>query len=148
MGSAYTLHVEGSSVTAATVNPMTAPSYTLAAGGSDYFQFTLASIQDLTISTSGMTDVTGALYDNSGRLLAMDANSGDMSNFRIQRSLLMGIYFIRVSGDSSTVMGAYTLNITGVSVATVMLDAMNTGAAMGTLAAGVSDYFQFTLASA
>ena len=144
---AYTLHVEGFSVTAATVNPMTAPSYTLAAGGSDYFQFTLASIQDLTISTSGMTDVTGALYDNSGRLLAMDANSGDMSNFRIQRSLLTGIYFIRVSGDSSTVMGAYTLNITGASVAAVMLDAMNTGTAMGTLAAGVSDYFHFTLTS-
>ena len=142
---AYTLNITGASVTAATVNPETAPDYTLTAGVSDYFKLTLASAQPLTVSTSGMTDTTGTLYNDSGALLAMAESGGDMSNFRIDRPLAADTYFIRVSGNTATVSGAYTLNITGASVTTVMLDAMNTGTVMGTLAAGGSDYFQLTL---
>ena len=144
---AYTLNVTGASVTTATVNPETAPGYTLTAGVSDYFKLTLASAQNLAIYTSGMTDTTGTLYNDSGALLAMAESGGDMSNFRIDRPLAADTYFIRVSGNTATVSGAYTLNITGASVTTVMLDAMNTGTAMGTLAAGGSDYFQLTLTS-
>ena len=140
---AYTLNVAGSSVTTATVNPMTAPSYTLAAGGNDYFKLTLASAQHLTVSTGGSTDTTGTLYDAQGALLAMAGSGGDMSNFRIERPLAAGTYFIRVSGGSSTVTGAYTLNIAGASVTTATVDPET--APSYTLTAGVSDYFQFTL---
>ena len=144
---AYTLHVEGSSVTTATVNPMTAPSYTLAAGANDYFKLTLAAAQRLAVYTGGSTDTTGTLYDDSGNFLAMEAGGGEGNNFRIERLLVAGTYFIRVSGNTATVSGGYTLNVEKAgSVSTAEVDPSTTTSTIDP--AGDSDYFQFTLASA
>ena len=140
----YTLNLEGSGVTTATVNPMTAPSYTLAAGKSGYFRFTLTSNQLLAIYTSGTTDTAGRLYDARGMLLTTDENGGDGNNFRIERLLDSGTYIIRVSGNDMSTTGGYTLNLEGSGVTTVMPGSMTEA----TLSAGGADYFQFTLTSA
>ena len=137
----YTLNLEGSGVT--TVMPGSMTEATLPAGGAGYFQFTLESAQVSVIYSSGTTDVIGRLYDARSVLLITDDDSGAGRNFRIERPLAAGTYFIRVSGNTRTVTGAYTLNIAGASVTTVMLGSMTTGM----LAAGGDDYFQFILES-
>ena len=136
----YTLHVEGD--TAVTLGSMTEGM--LAAGGSDYFRFTLTSAQPLAIYTSGRTNTTGRLYDDRGVLLASDSLSGAGLNFEIVRQLDPGTYFIRVNGADTSIAGDYTLHVEAVSATTVTLGSM-TGS---TLPAGGSDYFQFTLTSA
>ena len=140
----YTLHIEGASVTTTMVNPETPPSHTLAAGGNDYFQFTLESTHSLTIYTGGRVDTTGILYNDRGMLLAMDESSGDMSNFRIEHPLDPGIYFIRVSGANRGTAGDYTLHVEAGSAAITVTPGSMTGS---TLAAGDSNYFHFTLES-
>ena len=136
----YTLHVEGD--TAVTLGSMTEGM--LAAGGSDYFRFTLTSAQPLAIYTSGRTNTTGRLYDDRGVLLASNSFSGFGTNFEIVRQLDPGTYFIRVNGTRRSTAGSYTLHVEAVSATTVTLGSM-TGS---TLPAGGSDYFQFTLTSA
>ena len=66
------------------------------------------------------------------------------SNFRIERLLDSGTYFIRVSGNDMSTAGGYTLNLEGSGVTTVMPGSMTEA----TLPAGGADYFQFTLTSA
>ena len=135
----YTLHVEGDSVTTVELGSMTDAA--LSADDNDYFQFTLESAQRLAIHTSGETNTTGHLYDGDGALVVTDENSGESGNFRLDRPLVSGTYFIRVSGDEMSTTGDYTLHLEGSDVTTVpsgsMTDAM--------LTAGVSSYFQFTL---
>ena len=79
----------------------------------DYFRFTLASRTHLSIWTTGSADTTGTLYDRNGRHLRIDGNSGRGKNFRIDRDLAAGDYFVLVSlqsGDANT-NSPYTLGL-------------------------------------
>ena len=135
------LEIIVSEVTRVTPGSMTNAS--LPAGGSNYFQFTLESTQGMAIHTSGETDVTGRLYDGDGALVAANFNSGESGNFRLDRPLVSGTYFIRVSGNDMSTAGGYTLHLEGSHVTTVEPVSMTDRI----LAAGGSDYFQFTLES-
>ena len=79
--------------------------------GGNYFQFTLESTQFLAIYTSGVIDSTGRLYDAHGVLLAEDDQSSAGNNFRIDRSLSPGTYFIRVIWARTGIAGNYTLHV-------------------------------------
>ena len=131
----YTLHIISVVTPGSTVNG------TLTAGGTDHFQFTLAGAQSLAIYTTGDIDVTGNLLGSDGTLLATDENGGGEGNFRIDRLLAAGTYFIQVTGADMSVQGGYTLNLELPNITTVQLDSTTEAS----LAAGASDYFQFTL---
>ena len=136
---AYELNVSGSAISTVTLGSMT--SGTLTAGGDDYFHFNLGSNQLLTAQTTGMTDTTGHLYDSRGMELAMNENSGN--NFRIERPLVAGDYFVRVRGHDSSAAGTYELNVSGSAITTVTLGSMTSG----TLTAGSDDYFHFSFSN-
>ena len=67
--------------------------------------------RDVTIGTTGALDTSGALEDSEGGVVASDDDGGNGNNFRIQRSLSEGTYYVRV-GSSGSATGAYTLGLT------------------------------------
>ena len=140
----YTLHLEGSNVTTLEVNPMTAPTYILAAGDSHYFQLALESTQFLVIYSSGTTFTTGRLYDRRGVPLATDFKRGGDGNFRIDHPLAPGTYFLRVHGAFRSVAGDYTLHVEGGGITTIEPGSTTED----TLTNGRYSHFQFTLESA
>ena len=118
---AYTLHLEAlecddhcDSRLAATL--VAVPSQTAGridpADDYDYFRFVVASRSTVLVRTTGSSlDTYGALYDSSGRELATDDDGGTGLNFRIQRELAAGTYYVRVSESGQNSTGAYTLHV-------------------------------------
>ena len=118
---AYTLHLEAlecddhcDSRLAATL--VSVPSQTAGridpADDYDYFRFVVASRSAVLVRTTGSSlDTYGALYDSSGRGLATDDDGGTGLNFRIQRELAAGTYYVRVSESGQNSTGAYTLHV-------------------------------------
>ena len=76
----------------------------------DYFRFEASRRGTVLARTTGGLDTVGALYDSAGRELAADDDSGADTNFRIQRELAAGAYYVRVS-SYGTGTGAYTLHL-------------------------------------
>ena len=121
--SAYTFAINGSRSgstddhgntmsTATLVGVPTSRAGILGTGGDlDFFRFTLATRTTVTVTTTGTTDTWGQLYNASGTLLTYDDDGAGYPNFRIVRTLAAGTYYVRVSGYSQTVTGAYTLRI-------------------------------------
>ena len=104
--------------TRAEATPVALPSSTAGrvdpATDDDYFRFEVAERGEVAAYTTGDLDAYGALYDSSGRELATDDDSGADFNFRIQRQLAAGTYYVRVSGFGRNRTGAYTLHLGGV----------------------------------
>ncbi len=98
--------------TAAAITLGTAVSKTLAAGGVDYYRLALTSRSAVTVQTTGSTDVIGLLQDSAGAPLEANDDSGAGDNFRIDRTLDAGAYYVRVSGFNPTTTGSYSLSVT------------------------------------
>ncbi len=77
----------------------------------DVFSFVVTSQASRTIESSGSTDVRAELFDESGKRLAEDDDSGTGVNFQIVHPTLpAGRYFVRVEGENSAT-GAYSLSV-------------------------------------
>ena len=63
----------------------------------DYFKITLNESGTLTIFSSGPTDVKGSLEEQSGSVLAEDDDGGKWYNFKIEKPVNPGTYFVRVT---------------------------------------------------
>ena len=113
----YTIHVDdhGSSTDSATGEwvPVTfdaeANAGSIAAPGNrDFFAFSLYDEALIGVGTTGGTDTYGTLYDDTGARVAEDNDSGPGRNFRIERPLTPGDYFIEVRGFGNST-GSYEL---------------------------------------
>ena len=78
----------------------------------DWFRFEVTASGDVVAETSGVLDTIGALHDANGDVLAVDDDSGDAYNFRIQRTLDAGTYYLRVTSYGSNT-GSYVLHLRG-----------------------------------
>ena len=83
----------------------------LIADDTDYFRIDVSDSGTLQVYTSGSTDTRGRLEDANGSSLASDDNSGALGNFRIERDVSRGTYYIRVWGRSSSTTGSYALHV-------------------------------------
>ena len=94
------------------------------AGDVDYWRLVVPSFGLLVVETSGATNTIGVLEDDRGVALATDDDSGDDVNFRIERFVAAGTYFVHVrgAGDAS---GGYTLWTTHTPIADVPLAELN-----------------------
>ena len=75
----------------------------------DYFSVQISESGTLTIYTTGSLDTKGRLESSSGSILASNDDGGRGSNFRIERSVSAGTYYVRVESYSSRT-GSYTLH--------------------------------------
>ena len=80
------------------------------ADDADWFRFEVSARGEVTVETSGGLDAVGTLYDLGGNVLAVDDDSGGGLNFRIQRTLSVGTYFVRVASFGSDT-GSYMLRL-------------------------------------
>ena len=76
----------------------------------DVFSFVLDSHATVTVESTGSTDVRAELFNERGKRLAEDDDTGSGVNFQIVQSLPAGRYFIRVEGSGSAT-GAYSLTV-------------------------------------
>ena len=76
----------------------------------DAFRIDLAAGMDMRISTSGAADTTGELRDSDDHVLATVTMGGVGGNFRIERCLDAGIYYLLISASDA---GAYNVTAAG-----------------------------------
>lgn len=161
----YDLHIDGpeggttsddhgfSSWSATTVKPgSVTPGALDVPGDQDYFKFTAGQRATYVIYTTGDTNTTGELYDESFSLKASDATNGEHGNFRIAHHMEKGqTYYVMVRGRK----GRYDLHIDGPEGGTTSDDHgfsswSATTVKPGTITPGVletpndQDYFKFT----
>ena len=77
----------------------------------DYFSISLSDAGTLLVYTSGSIGTLGILEHADGSEIAADDDSGEDRNFRIERALASGLYFVRVIGNPSNTTGDYTLHV-------------------------------------
>ena len=82
----------------------------LTAGDTDYFRISVSDSGTLEVYTSGSVDTVGQLEDSGGSRLARN-DDGSGRNFRIERDVSSGTYYIRVTGYSSSTAGNYRLHV-------------------------------------
>ena len=79
-------------------------------GDADYFRVEVPGAGRLTVETTGATDTVGALLGATGQELTEDDDGGTESNFRLERQVQAGTYYVAVTGgESEQVVGLYTL---------------------------------------
>lgn len=76
----------------------------------DAFRIDIAASMDMRISTSGSADTTGELLDSGDDVVVTATMGGVGSNFRIERCLEPGIYYLLISASDA---GAYNVTATG-----------------------------------
>ena len=114
-------------------------------GDTDFFQFEVAEPKEVRIYTIGGVDSFGRVFASSGRWLAENDDDGDESNFRIQRVLWPGQYFVEVSGKADET-GSYTLRAEGAQLSS---DPIAEGGSSASIEQRFAhDYFQFEIAEA
>lgn len=91
-----------STSTAGSIGSYTDPDY-------DVFSFVVASTGSVTVESTGSTDVRAELFNERGKRLAEDDDSGSGVNFKIIETLKAGRYFVRVEGSSSAT-GSYNVS--------------------------------------
>ena len=80
-------------------------------GDVDYFRVEVTQTGQLRIAASGSTDTDGNLQ-TSRSWLAADDTDGEGNNFRIERQVTRGTYYIAVfGGRGRSATGAYTLHV-------------------------------------
>ena len=93
-------------------NVGTARSAVEQAGDTDYFRVEVPGAGRLTAETTGTTDTGGALQGATGQALAEDDDGGTGSNFRVERQVQAGTYYVAVTGgESKHGIGLYTLSV-------------------------------------
>ena len=75
----------------------------------DYFKVQVSKSGVLTVYTTGNFDTRGVLQNSSGNSLAGDDDGGSGNNFKIERSVNTGTYYIKVDSHNNSV-GSYTIN--------------------------------------
>ena len=78
-------------------------------GDVDYFSLDISELAALTAETTGGTDTFGQLESEDGLVIASADGGGDAGNFRIDRQVRAGTYYVRVSGATRNVTGPYML---------------------------------------
>ena len=82
------------------------------AGDVDYFRVEVPGAGSLTVETTGTTDAGGALQGATGQALAEDDDGGTGNNFRVERQVQAGTYYVAVTGgESEQGIGLYTLSV-------------------------------------
>ncbi len=81
----------------------------------DYFKIELAQAGTLKIESIGQNtmrtnNMTGILYDHAGNHITWDERSGDGYNFKIERQLDAGVYYINIRKTAGTNNGSYTVS--------------------------------------
>ena len=81
------------------------------AGDDDFFKFVFPSAGTLTVWTTGTMDTHGTFYSSTGTELESmdDAGGTDGTNFRIERFVTAGSYFVKVRSYNSLGTGSYSL---------------------------------------
>ncbi len=89
-----------------------------AAGDVDYFRVEVAGAGTLTVETTGRTDTVGALEGAAGQALTEADDGGTGTNFRVERLVQAGTYYVKVEGAvagegaaARQATGAYTLAV-------------------------------------
>ncbi len=78
-------------------------------GDVDYFRVQINESGRLIVYTTGNLDTQGTLQNGSGSALTSNDDGGDGNNFRIERSVNAGTYYVKVEGYDSSEAGEYTL---------------------------------------
>lgn len=96
--------VTSNGVFSGTINP---------ASDADFFRFTVAASGTVTLqSTSSATlDPFGTLLDSNCNVITQDDDGAGSLNFRIQRSLNAGTYFLAVQSFGQSSTGAYSVSV-------------------------------------
>ena len=76
----------------------------------DWFRFEVAASGEVAAYTTGNLDTVGALYDAAGTRLAFNDDSAGSLNFRIQRQLDAGTYYVEVESFGNNT-GSYALRL-------------------------------------
>ena len=90
--------------------PSTTPGIIDPGEDEDYFRFEVSGSGTVVMESSGDLDVVGALFDAGGDRIALDDDEGAGFNFRMERTLDAGTYYIRVHSYWAE-SGAYTLHL-------------------------------------
>ncbi len=122
----------------------------------DFFRFTLASTTTITASASSSFDSLGTLYDSNCSFVAEDDDGAGNLNFRLQRTLSAGTWYLRVASYNGTSSGNYTVALSGSAQSTISATVRITnyliypvtvranGVLLGTAAGGVVTQFPYT----
>ena len=76
----------------------------------DYFRLELAAVASVVAESDGVLDTVGTLFDSGGNRIVQDNDGAGHPNFRIERALDAGTYYLRVH-SSGTATGPYVLRI-------------------------------------
>ena len=93
------------------VAPGSSRSGELTAGDRDWFRVTVDQAGSLEVYTTGSTDTVGSLQNAGGTELANNDDAGEGRNFRIERTVSAGAYYVQVRGFSRSTTGRYTLHV-------------------------------------
>ena len=93
---------DNSFCTSGSIGSYTDPDY-------DFFSFVVDSEGSITVESTGSTDVYAELFNERGKRLASDDDSGSGVNFKITETLKAGRYFVRVEGTSGAT-GSYNIS--------------------------------------
>ncbi len=77
----------------------------------DYFKVDVQTSGKLTVATSSSTDTFGRLVASNGSVITEDDDSAGNFDFRIERDLSPGEYYIHVQSYQNNSSGSYTLNV-------------------------------------
>ena len=80
-------------------------------GDRDYFRVAVSAATALTVETTGGTDTFGTLFDANRTQLATNDDGGAGTNFRIERQVPAGAYYVEVRGYRPTRTGSYELRV-------------------------------------
>ena len=90
--------------------PSRTPGVIDAGNDTDYFQFAVSARGAVVMESSGRLDIIGTLFDAKGSRLVQDDDGAGYPNFRIERTLDAGTYYVRVH-SYQTATGGYTLHL-------------------------------------
>ncbi len=101
-----------------TATPVALPSTTAGTidlgNDTDYFRFAVSARGAVVMESSGDLDTYGTLFDASGNRMVQDDDGAGYPNFRIERTLDAGTYYVRVHSAGRTT-GPYTLHLSATS---------------------------------
>ena len=80
------------------------------AGDIDYWRVDIPSYGTLIVATTGDADTIGTLENDQGVALEKDDDGGTGRNFRIERDVDRGTYYVRIAGADDG-LGAYRLRV-------------------------------------
>ena len=78
----------------------------------DYFRVEVPGAGRLTVETTGITDTEGVLQGATGQTLTEEDDGGTGTNFRLERQVQAGTYYVAVTGgENEQGIGLYTLSV-------------------------------------